>query len=442
LPQGIEILKKYQKIIKEQPPKYFADYLQLEKNIEAAPIKHNGAAIGFLYNPLFYGRQEIHSLEKACLQLANILEKVTAEYLKNPRFRKLFNFPQELEQLILVDPGYNTYFPMARFDIFYDFNTGSLKFCELNADGSSGMTKSLLLDQEFSQIKPVEKLKEHYSITYLDPVQTWLSALLENYAQFKGNKLAKINIAIIDINWAEQGMVTEFQEFRRLLEALGHCVVICDPRELKLKNGKLFYEDMSIDLIYRRAVTSDLLEIYDEITDLLKAIATQAVCLVGSFRSQIIHNKQIFAILHQAQLLKFLTDEERQFITKYIPYTAIFHGELKKKVLDEPSKWVLKPLDSYQSQGVYIGKDYKQKEWQEIVEDIVPGQYLLQEFVDVPKLPLFDYQKNKFIEGEYNQMIGLFLYNKKFTGFYTRVSPLNNVASGLGAVAVSNLIVE
>lgn len=440
--QGIEALDKYVEYVKENRQECLEDYLILKNSIEKSPIKHNGATIGFIYNPLFYLREEIITIEKIMLKLVEILEKVIKEYLLNSQFRRAFNFSQELEKLILLDPGYEMYFPMARFDIFYDFENKELKFCELNTDGSSGMTKSLVLDREFIKSKPILTMQKQYKISYLDPVDTWIKALLENYAGFSGNFFEKPNIAIIDLNWSKQGMVTEFQEFQRRLEELGYPTIICDPRDLKFHNGKLYYKNIVINLIYRRAVTSDLLKIYSEIPDLILALKEKAVCMVGSFRSQIIHNKQIFAVIHDPLFTDFFNAEEKAFIKKYIPYTAIYEEGHRQEVLAGRKHWVLKPLDAYQSRGVYIGRDYTDDEWQEIVGKIKPQEYLFQEFIEVPRLALVNYVEGRLVEEKYNQMIGLFLYNKKFSGFYTRVSPFNNVASGLGAVTIPNFIIE
>lgn len=437
--QGKTVLNKFKEIVEANPQIYNEDYLRLKEEIAQSPLRHGGLPIRFIYNPLFFSKQEINLLDSACNQLAVILDKVTQEYLRNKNFRQAFGFSQELEELILIDPGYGENFPMARFDIFYDFDTGSLKFCELNADGSSGMTKSLLLDEKLSQSKPTKIIRNDWQVTYLNPVDSWIEALLENYANFRGTG-GKPTIAIMDVNCWKQGMVTEFQEFQRKLKEQGYTAVICDPRELKFREEKLYFHDKPVDLIYRRAVTSDLLEIYAEIADLVEAVKKKAVCLVGAFRSQIIHNKKIFALLHNSQLTDFLRKEEQEFIKKFIPFTQIFTEKIKPEILKNRERWVLKPLDSYQSQGVYIGRDYTWETWQEIVNNIPPGEYLVQEFVEVPKLELVDFREGKLVKKNYNQMIGLFMYNKKFSGFYTRVSPLNNVASGLGAVAVANLI--
>ena len=55
--------------------------------------------------------------------------------MEDEKYRKLFPFSKELEELILCDSGYSQPLPIARIDLFFNEDDFSFKFCEFNADG-------------------------------------------------------------------------------------------------------------------------------------------------------------------------------------------------------------------------------------------------------------------------------------------------------------------
>ena len=64
---------------------------------------------------------------------------------------------------------------------------------------------------------------------------------------------------------------------------------------------------MRVDAVYRRAVTSDVLTHFDEVPGLLEAAEHNAVCLVGGFRTQIVHNKILYKVLHLPETQRLLS---------------------------------------------------------------------------------------------------------------------------------------
>src|SRR5699024_8236301 len=244
-------------------------------------------------------------------------------------YRKKFGFSKLLEELILVDNGYNINAPMARFDIFYD-GEEDFKFCEFNTDGSSAMNEDNTLAKILLETEPMKKMKEKYNINYFELIDSWVEESINIY--YKWNKEdRKPNVAIVDFK--ESSTMADFKEFKKAYIKKGYEAVIADPRELKYIDGNLYYKDFKIDLIYRRMVTKELIDKSDEIKDFINAYRDKAVCVVGSIRSQILHNKIIFKILHDEDTLELLTEKEREFVKKHIPLTGKFEGD--KKIYNE-----------------------------------------------------------------------------------------------------------
>lgn len=437
-----EAAVEYHNLLAEEPDKYARDLEEIYHKLEAENIYYHGEVIPILYQPLFFSQSEIDQISRLTARLSSILSRVIDRYLVDEEFRSYFGFSQEVEELILADPGYSNPVPMARFDIFY-YGEGDYKFCELNTDGSSGMVKTNVLEKKFLQAEGIKDLTEKtdYNFAYCELLDEWLDTLLANYREFNPEDDSP-NIAIMDFD--NLGMVSEFEYFRELLQNRGYRTVIVDPRELKYKNNRLYYEDLEIDLIYRRAVTTDIMEYYSEIGDLLAAYYNQDICIVGSFRSQIIHNKIIFAILHDEDKTEFLEEEDRKFIEEYIPETALITKECQQLnyIKDNREELVLKPLDFYGAQGVYIGCDLTQSQWEDALNNIQLEQYLVQKFCPIPELEMAVLEENRLSIESFKYTLGLFMYNLSFAGIYTRAGKDNVIASSTGCVTLPNFIVE
>lgn len=431
----------YKDIVLTNKDEFIKEYERIHREVEESPAKYKGKPVEFLYQPMLLGKDDFNRFKNIIDTLMGISNKVIHQYIEDEQFRSYFGFSPLLEKLILKDPGYGINVPMGRFDIFYNLD-GTFQFCELNADGSSGMVEARELQRIIGDSLAVRQLKEQYTLHDFEVFDSWVEALLSNYKEFsKGD--TKPQVAIVD--WLEGNPPSEFVEFKKTFEKFGLKTVIADPRDLVYKEGKLYYGDFRIDCIYRRAVTWEIIENQHEVQDLINAYLDGNVCVVMPLRSQVIHNKIIFAILHDPEKTPFLTDEERQFIHKHIPYTRIFDIENKDLVeyaINNKDKLVLKPMDKYASRGVRIGADFRKKEWEKIIREEAKEEYILQELCRIPKLPMVMVNGGdvQFIDNNY--LIGLFVYNEKLQGLYTRTGTKNIIGSIVECYTVPNFIVE
>ena len=185
-------------------------------------------------------------------------------------------------------------------------------------------------------------------------------------------------------------------------------------------------------MVYRRIVTFELIEKSDEIHDFIEAYKNRAFCCIGSIKSQVIHNKIFFKILHDEDTQEFLSGEEREFIKKHIPVTGLFKGDkvVFDLVLSNKDKYILKPLDLNASQGVFAGKDLTFDEWRIKLEEIWNKDYLYQEYFEPFTRDFVVFEEGKLKIQEFKSILGLFMYKEKFAGIYTRIGK-NNVISGI-----------
>ena len=435
------LFDQYRNQILADQSNYLASYKQVLQQVRHSVAKYRGQPISFLYQPMFLTNTDLAYFEQLTQQLSGILTKVIQQYLTDKSFRQHFGFSPLLEELILKEPGYQGAVPIGRFDVFYDLGSGRVQFCELNTDGSTGMQQQQELAKIFKEDLAIEGFGKEYAFYDFELFDSWVKIVQDKYAEFS-NSSHKPQVAIVD--WLDATIPTEFTAFQQAFERAGCPTVIADPRHLTYRDRKLYYQDFRIDCIYRRAVTFEMIEKANEITNFITAYLQGDVCVIGSIRSQIVHNKIVFALLHDQDKTPFLTDEERRFVKEYIPFTAIFdpsNANLVTYAKDHKDKLVLKPMDKYASQGVRIGKDYPAAKWQTILLEEAKTEYLMQEFCQIPNVPMayFTEEKVDFLDTGY--ILGLFMYDNKLQGIYTRVGTGSNIG-GAECFKVPNLVIK
>ncbi len=379
--------------------------------------------------PKIYSKDTVNHLTEIHDTVSCICNKITSAYLSNSKYREIFPFSKKLQDLILLPRNYDTLIPLARYDIFYSEDTGDFKFCEFNTDGSSGMNRNRILNSAYIDNPAHEFILEKYRLIPFELFDSLISEFLNIYNTYsKAGSTPRI--AIID--FLDRGNINEFKEFARRFNAIGIPCHICDIRELKYDGKTLKTRDgYSIDSIYRRAVTTDILEHIDEVEPLINCIADGNVFMFGSFCTQIIHNKWIFPALYHKLTWELLTNKEIEFIKKHIPATLPFTDiKLKNEVIQNKDKFILKPIDAYDGKGVFPGISYSNEEWKFISSSCFDSGYLCQEYYTPYKSKNIDFiDEENGVFKDYINMTGLYSYNGKLAGFYNRLSSLEIISS-------------
>ena len=424
--------KQEMKHIQEKCNKYIQDnfYLCQESAkkeldyLEHSTAKYKGQTIYSLHIPKMFTLEAKEVLEHGAETMYGILYKVMQEYLSNTEYRKLFGFPKELEKMICNTPHYKNILPICRLDIFFNEEDYSYKFCEFNGDGTSSMNEDRELNIAFQKTALYDYLSAEYKIESFELFDSWAKECKNTY-ESTGKKAKESCIAVVD--FLEKGCsIYEFEEFCRAFEKVGFRAKVCEIRELSYDGNHLYDKEGDIiDVIYRRAVTSDIMEHKNEVTDFLECVSDKKVCLIGDFCTHIMHDKILFQLLRHEYTKSILTKEENQFIDKHIPETIRLSGDIVKSrnVVEEKEHWIIKPEDSYGAKGVYAGIHYGEEEWKGLLEKYKDKDYLLQEFVVPYQTYNIDFHSQKeHVLKKYSNLTGLYIYNGKFAGVYSRQS--------------------
>ena len=424
--QPIDIAKvreEYRALIDADREGNRAGALALKDNMERSDLYFRDRFTSkTLQIPRLYSPEMIQQFQEIVRTAYGIFDKVIREYQTHADYRALFPFSKELEELICLPSGYECRLPIARFDIFYQEESGEFKFCEINTDGTSGMNEDRLQDAFLIHNPAHQEMRRRYRLRPMELFDPWVDRFLALYQTYQG-RTAHPNVAIVD--FLDSGTVREFEEFERRFQRKGVDCEVLDIRSLTFRDGKLFSPSgHAVDAVYRRAVTTDVMEHAGEVGAFLRAAREQACFIAGSFCTQVIHHKYLFYVLHLPRTQAILTEEENAFVAAHVPWTVPFaEGEITlSEVLSEKDRYILKPEDSYASQGVYAGVACTQGEWKEKARSAYGTGYICQEYAPQHSALNIDFA---FGDGEwhsYIDMAGLYVYDGEFAGVFSRAA--------------------
>lgn len=437
--------KKYFEMFKDEFYKdvnrYIKDYKNYYFRLGNTSCIYKGDVVPFSYTPTFFTENEYKDFEFITGTLFSIFDKVIKEYKRNKVFRKKFNYSKKIEELVLINPGYKVNVPISRIDVFYK-NIKNFKLCEVNTDGTSGMNETYQIQKCGLDSEIIKKLK--LKLENIEMLDSWVDESIQNFNEWNINLNKFINKPVIAITDFIGGTLNELLEFKRAYERNGYECYLVNADEFRYVNGKLIYENIEINMVYRRLVTGDLERNYEKLGALVQAYKVQSACFIGGFVSQIPHNKIIFKILHDEDTLKLLSENEVNFIKNHIPITREFSDNDVLELLSNKDKYVLKPKDFYATKGVYLGVLYSQEEWKNILEKLMSEKaYLIQDYIEPYQKEMITYNsKDELIHKNYYYMIGLFTYNQRFKTTFVRINDKKIISGDYGGLESGSYFVN
>ena len=253
-------------------------------------------------------------------------------------------------------------------------------------------------------------------------------------------------------------MVDEFHVFAELFRERGAECVVADVRDLSF-DGETLRDGAGgrIDAVWRRCVTNDVIDHWDESQQLIEAVRAEKVALIGSFAGHIAHDKQIFKALFDERTTAFLDADEVSFIEQTVPLTAFLdenHVNLPQ-IRENRCEWIIKPTDHYGAEDVYAGVAVTQAEWEELVDRFANGRaghpFIVQRYIrpfQTETLPP-DTGIDALADGEvrrepalYNNLNGLYLYDGAFAGVFSRLGPLPTISKDMQGMTAATIWVD
>lgn len=405
-------------------------------------VSQHGKISNTAYISKVFSTQTIMHFETILDKLNCILKKVIVEYYNNPEYAKLWHFDKFSKHLIDFVPQYNQVVPIARYDVFYDDVTCRFQFCEFNTGGAAAMGKTTFANNEIKTTQPFQKIqlelnRKNRQINDWDLFGAWVKEFIKIYDEWAENtdhKTSNMSIAMVD--FLDNCQIEDFEPFCDAFKDAGYDCEICDIRDLRYNGFNLINkEGKSYDAIYKRVTMDDLINFQDDsgVLAMVTAVLNDKVCPIDWFNTQIVHDKQLFAILRHPKTQKLLTKSEKSFIEKTIPQTWIIDEKIAKDntFVDNKNKYIIKPISSRDSKNIYPGLECNKVKWSELIKSFSKDKkYIIQKYCKIytSENLCFDvYNEEETLESDnykaikqYSNMDGLFCYNGYFVGMYLR----------------------
>ncbi|HYX30489.1 MAG TPA: circularly permuted type 2 ATP-grasp protein [Pyrinomonadaceae bacterium] len=392
--------------------------------------------------PHIIARSQYDEIVQAAGTIASAIEKLVNRALDQTELLARFGLTDGEEQMARIDPGYARLCISSRLDSYV--SESGFQFLEYNAETPAGVGDQMQLETVLFKLDHFKELLAQHRHWRPSPHQRLLRALLSAYREWGGEE-EHPQIAIVD--WKGVATESEFHVLRDYFSREGYATVICDPRELELRKGRLFVGDFRIDVVYKRVIIHEFLETCATDHPLARAYADRRVCMINSFRSKIAHKKATFAMLSDPRFSDLFTDDENKLIRRHIPWTrrvertsTIFDGneyDLLDLIKNEQARFVLKPNDDYGGHGVFLGWECSSEQWEQAIATAVDHAYVVQERVAFNKISMPTFGDSVQLQ-ELFVDFNPFLFENEPEGALIRLSSssLLNITAGGGQTAL------
>jgi uncharacterized circularly permuted ATP-grasp superfamily protein len=438
-----DAVREYNALIEREPQLLDESRDFLEAKLNEVRLVFGGRMLTPYLRPHFVSSDEWRRIVTACESVWSAIEKVGRAAPSDPLMLEQIGLTEGERELVAVDPRYPDVSVTSRLDSF--LTPSSYQFVELNAECPAGIAYADVATEIFMELPLMREFRKTHTVKPMYCRQLMLDALLNIYAVARGQG-ERPQIAIIDY----KGLPTqrEFEMFKAYFEEQGYRTAIADPREVELRDGKLYAGDFRVDLVYRRVLTTELLEKRDECRAFIEAYKQQAAVFVNSFRTKYVHKKMLFGVLTDERHQRYFTEAEREAIARHVPWTrrveaarTTYAGreiDLLDFLREQRGNLVMKPNDDYGGHGVYIGWEASESEWEAAIEHALNGDYLAQERVTTSRelFPYIDQNQETVVMIEQLLDVDPLLFFGRVHGGFTRLSSssLANVTSGAGMV--------
>jgi len=401
--------------------------------------------------PHFISPEQTRTLKYVVEKISNVLNKFIKLYLQDGQVRQILKFSDEENELFFIEPCYSTPLVIARLDAFMEDYT--IKFLEFNCDSPAGTSYSESLEMAFKELSKNFPFLHAWKIEYTERHQNLLNALITCYDEFRTQKPSLPShptIAVVD--WDDVSTASEFVSVKNFFESKGYNTIITSPLNFKIDGDRLLADGEQIHLIYKRVITRELLEKRNQVEIFFQGIKDGLACTCNPFRSYIVGNKKILALLKDPRFQHIYDGDELEVIKRTIPWTKIlargkvtyegFTVNLQGFVSDNREKLVLKPASSYGGKDVFLGNETAQETWEKVIEENIESEtWVVQEYVTIPQ-EIFPVIGDTLSLQLKNVNINPFALLGKYAGTISRVSDSSIINVSQGGGMVSSLSVE
>jgi hypothetical protein len=370
--------------------KHFATtYDHLSRAIERHRLySKTGQPICSVLRPHILDRAAEERIRRAAVLVNSAVIRVADKLLADPVLAKAAGLPKYFEPIFTVDRAHPRPPLMSRIDGFLDA-AGEIRFIEYNG-GPVLVAEDEELAAAFTSMPIALEFAKRFPFRVAPMMEALLAATYAAH-ETQGGRGAPTIAAI--------------RTKTRLSRELGYLawrgcrVVHVSMEELTERSGELFVRDLRIDFVhFGWSELLDLLHVQkrgDGADALLSALRADKVRLIsGCSRGLLSSAKILFEILSDPSNTALFDREVAAALARHIPWTrrvrdcrTSFKGrtiDLVPFVQGNRDAFVIKPSGGSEGEGVALGWDCDQNEWEKTLRLALVRPYVVQERVPVP----------------------------------------------------------
>jgi hypothetical protein len=381
-----EALARYDKLIHTPSYQDLAWVQAILERMAALKLAPSNRPVCPVLRPHIITRKQLDSISKTAEVVSAAMDRVKDWALSNPQFlAKLQLLPAE-RMLSAVEPGY----PYTAVSTLLDLNVtaGSADVLDLNAEGPTGIVFTEPLAEIFYDSPPLKELRKKFKLSKHGSSKKLIQSMLAAYKILGKKRFPRI--AVVEFRQAlRAGPTHESMLLAEAFRASGYPAEVVTPEQLEYRNGELRRGDFGIDIVYRRVSAQELLVRFDLNHPLLRAYRERAVCVVNSFRAEMVTKLTLLAVLTDDAVLAQFPAAERKILRQHLPWTrfvAPVKSTYGQEAIDLPEyiaanreKLLLRPLEAASDQHSYDGAELEQPVWERAIKTALRNRYVVQE---------------------------------------------------------------
>jgi uncharacterized circularly permuted ATP-grasp superfamily protein len=364
----------------------------LEQAFRDAGVTFDGVPMRSFLRPHLLGPAEWARLRDDGRRLLELAARVARHAFGGDvaRLSEYLGTPPAEARWVAVDPGLPDVV-LSRLDAFLE--GGRPRFIEINSDAPAGFGYGDRMAEVFARLPAFRRFAANHHVRYHRSGPALVDALLSVWRARGGTRLPAV--AIVD--WAEVKTRADQAILRALFAARGIPCRLADPRDAVIAGGRLVFDGVAADVVYRRAVLSELVAREDDVRVFLEAYRSGAALFVNSLRCHLSEDKAFFALLTDEAFGDLVTPAERRFLAEVVPWTrrvaerrTLRHGvevDLLPFVLEHRESLVLKPAHGYGGRSVLVGDETAPDAWAAAAVAGLAEPWVVQDRVTIPEEP-------------------------------------------------------
>lgn len=238
----------------------------------------------------------------------------------------------------------------------FDFHLGAdgPRLIEINTNAGGALLNLALGKAQRACCRELEPMVPPAGDASFDE-RVFLEAFLAEWSS-AGRAGRPSRVAIIDLDPAAQFLYGEFLLFQSMFERSGIAAVICDPRDLTLRDGALWLGSERVDLVYNR--TTDFYFETPASRALRDAFASDAAVITPHPRAHALWaNKRHLVRLSDAAWLEAIgiPAPQRELLRRVVPKTTLVHTADADALWSRRKELFFKPEHGFGSKAAYRG---------------------------------------------------------------------------------------